>query len=499
MPKTLRIGATHVLIAAEPANVSTAPTKITNYHRGRKLALVTRTVVLAVFAAVGLAVSVAEAHFVWLDTGADQAGAPQARVYFGEAPEPGEPHLIGKIAKTVLWVRDNDGRSERLKLDKSSDEKLAAYVASLPTHAAASLEATCDYGVYERGPVGVLLQYYAKHLVGNWSAQVQSWGRAEKLTLDIVPTLDAERLTLAVFYQGKPDAHRDILLLGPDGKHQELKTNEQGRASLEKTAPGRYALRAGHIETDASGDRDGKKFGQTWHYVTLTFEVPAATAASTSTSSTATAESAGAGEMLERARSGRSIWNDFPGFVADVNVTANGGSAAGHATIKSDGTVDLDMPASSLKDWAQEQLQSMVQHRMPDGEVNTGKVTYRDDDQTHPLGRQIDLGDPDLESRYRIKDDQILEVSRKMGPMRFVISVLETIRNDEGKYLPQAFTMNFFDGASGTLKTSLAFRNDWQRVGEFDLPKRVLETNAQNGLVTTREMLFSNCRLLDRK
>jgi hypothetical protein len=136
---------------------------------------------------------------------------------------------------------------------------------------------------------------------------------------------------------------------------------------------------------------------------------------------------------------------------------------------------------------------------MPDGEVAEGRVTYVDSNESHPLGRKIDLGNPATESAYRIKDGVILEVNRKMGSLRFTISVLEIVRNAEDKYLPRSFTMNFFDGASGELKTSLAFRNDWQRVGAFDLPKTILEITSEKGGATTRQIVFSNCRLLERK
>ena len=42
----------------------------------------------------------AEAHFIWLDQKAGDDGKARVLVYFGEAAEPGEKHLIGKIAHT---------------------------------------------------------------------------------------------------------------------------------------------------------------------------------------------------------------------------------------------------------------------------------------------------------------------------------------------------------------------------------------------------------------
>ena len=164
--------------------------------------------------------------------------------------------------------------------------------------------------------------------------------------------------------------------------------------------------------------------------------------------------------------------------------------------IDADGIVTVEMPASPTKDWVEEQLNSLVQHRMPDGEVSQGDVKFSDSDESHPLGRKIDLGDPSLQSAYRIKDDVIMEVNRSMGPMRFTISVLEIERNPEYKYLPRSFVMNFFDSKTDELRESLGYWNSWQRVGQFDLPKKIIEVDARKGGSGTKEIVFENPRLL---
>jgi hypothetical protein len=191
------------------------------------------------------------------------------------------------------------------------------------------------------------------------------------------------------------------------------------------------------------------------------------------------------------------MWQDFPGFTTDLTVLSGAETLQGKATIDADGVVTLEMPKGKLTDWVEEQLNSMVQHRMPDGEVSQGDVTYAEEASAHPLGRKIDLGDPSLQSAYRIKDDAIMEVNRSAGPtMRFTISVLEIERNPENKYLPRSFTMNFFDAKSGDLRTSLAYFNSWQRVGAFDLPKQIIEIDAHKGGASAKQIDFSNCKLL---
>ena len=438
--------------------------------------------------------SVAHAHFIWLDQ-SDNGGKPQLLAYFGESAEPGEGHLLGKIAHTKAWVRDAAGKASDLSVRTPVEGEKAALSADCPASGATSLEAFCDYGVYSHGGPGFLLQYYAKHLAGDWVNNVDQLARAEKLLLDVVPSINDKQLTLTVFYQGKPIAEKDVVIFDPEDKQHDLTTDTNGKATLPELIAGRYSVRANVIEADKSGERDGKKFGQIWHYCTLTFNLPESVATKTATvekkASDPTAVAA-----LAKARAGRSMWEEFPGFTADVTVYAEGQKVKGKAEIDSNGSVALEVGDEAISTWLQEQLDSLVQHRMPDGEVTEGKITWSDDDYAHPLGRKIDLGDPKLKSAYRLKDDVIMEVNRTAGPnMHFTISVLEIEYNPEGKYLPRSFTMNFFDNKTGEVKTSLAYLNEWQRVGQFDLPKTIVEVNTKAGKSVTKRIEISNVKL----
>ncbi|REK10533.1 MAG: DUF3386 family protein [Planctomycetota bacterium] len=443
-------------------------------------------------ALLGLAVlgaSAARAHFIWLDVRPAADGGSQAALYFSEAPEPGEPHLIGKAAATKVWLRGADGDVQEVKLAAPADES-AALVAECPGKSPASLEGSWDYGVYQRGPgTGVMLQYYAKRLHGDWAAH-ESLARAKKLKLDLVPALSGDKLAVQVLLDGKP-AGVDVVFVDPEGEQHQLETNDEGRAELD-ALPGRWAIRAGHVDPEKSGERDGKKYNQTWHYATLVLDVPPASASAEPELS--------AIDALKRARDGRAMWEDeFPGFAADLTVHYDDKELQGTVEIDADGGVTLKLPESPAADWAEEQLYSLVQHRMPDGEVSEGNVTYVDEDDSHPLGRKISLGDEDFSSAYRIKDDVIMEVNRFMGPMRFTISVMEIERNAENKYLPRSFTMNFFDSKTGELRHALGYWNSWQRVGQFDLPTKILEIDAHKGGSTTKQIMFNNLRLLADK
>lgn len=439
-----------------------------------------------------LGTATAEAHFIWADVQQGTDGKAEVRFYFGELPKPGEPELIGKIETTRAWLRGADNRATDLRLGRSSDERLAALVAGANSSKSACVEAVCDYGVFQRGTAALLLQYYAKHLPDDW-AQAERLARSEKLRLDIVPQLAGDQLTLRVLYDGQPDAGREVIVLEPSGKQLELKTNDEGRVSTTVVPGGNYAVRAAHVEADRGGKRNGKAYSQTWHYCTLTMMIP-------SGAPPAPAAELSAAELLARARAARSVWRHFPGYTADVTLYKNGQQAAGRLTIDAQGAVTLDVADNKqLRAWGEEQLNSLVQHRMPDDSIPQGKIAYADNEVGHPLGRKIDLGDPQLGSIYRVKDDVITEVNRKMGDVRFTISVLEIARDADNNYLPRSFTMNLFDVASGDLKSNHTYWNDWRRVGDFDLPTNLTEIVTENGAVETRQILFSNWQILENK
>lgn len=70
-----------------------------------------------------LASANAHAHFIWVDVKPAEDQKAQAQVFFGEAAEPGEKHLIGKIAHTKAWLRDAGGKLAEVKLNAPAEDK----------------------------------------------------------------------------------------------------------------------------------------------------------------------------------------------------------------------------------------------------------------------------------------------------------------------------------------------------------------------------------------
>lgn len=207
------------------------------------------------------------------------------------------------------------------------------------------------------------------------------------------------------------------------------------------------------------------------------------------------AESLTANELLERARDARATWDDFPGFTARMKLENGDQAASGEIAVSADGGVKLQgFEGADLKS-VQARLDSLIQHRFAGGAPGED-VEYVDEPVEHPLGRLLRFkGDEKLHSAYRVKDDVITEVNREAGPMRFSISVLEIHRNPEGKYLPQAFNVSFWDASSGELKSTETHLNLWKRVGRFDLPARVLIVSGDKNGKRALQCVLSDHRL----
>jgi N-acetylneuraminic acid mutarotase len=205
---------------------------------------------------------IAQAHFLWIVT--DNATG-EAKVYFGESPEPDDPDLLAKLAGLKLHlIGPRDAAS-----DVDTVQKDAALVA--PAKGKSIVTLSHNYGVIERGGEKFLLNYHAKAyptpLTGSWKA-VQD---AKILPLEIVPAAADKQVELTVLWNGKPLADAPLVVAGA-GLDLEAKTNAQGRLVVQPTSAGLLSARAKHVVSEA-GKADDKAYDSIRHYSTLTVPV----------------------------------------------------------------------------------------------------------------------------------------------------------------------------------------------------------------------------------
>ncbi len=98
-------------------------------------------------------------------------------------------------------------------------------------------------------------------------------------------------------------------------------------------------------------------------------------------------------------------------------------------------------------------------------------------------------------SSYRVLDDRITVVNRNMGDRNMTITVLDDIRNAEGKQLPQSYTVQYWKADTGELDRTESISNRWTRVGRYDLPASVTVRTASKTGLSVRDLQLAKHKL----
>lgn len=209
-------------------------------------------------------------------------------------------------------------------------------------------------------------------------------------------------------------------------------------------------------------------------------------------------DNGGARELLRTARDVRGLWgNEFPGFRADLEVFYKNQSHHGHVTVSSGGSVQVELGESSAKEWATSALSSLAMHSLSrDFDKTDGRypITFGLDDHS-PLGRLIELQQDPYHSSYRVRDNIIGQVSRRMGKQRFTIDVLHVAKDDRGRKTSEAFVVNTFENDSSRFVKSEAFRDEFVAIGDYRLPRVRCVIVTEQGGSWTESVMLSNHRL----
>ncbi len=212
------------------------------------------------------------------------------------------------------------------------------------------------------------------------------------------------------------------------------------------------------------------------------------------------APSPSAQEMMIRAHQARAQWKDFPGFEADAVLVVENRRIRRKVTVTPELELKWDQPLPKAFAAAGRRLLSVVQHRRAN-EQREYDVTLVPEKGAHPLGRLIRFNDDAMHSQYRIRGDVITQVSRQTPGGSFTITVLQVVRNPEKKYLPRVYTVTFFNKPQqgpATIRSSNVVVLDWERVGRWDLPRRIRSVGSSPAGVKMEVIRLQNHRLLEK-
>jgi hypothetical protein len=205
--------------------------------------------------------------------------------------------------------------------------------------------------------------------------------------------------------------------------------------------------------------------------------------------------------LLRRAFEKTARWpSDFKGFTADLTININGKITSGPVMVKGPREVSVQLGDSDLQKWVQDQLGMIAVHRGPRSfEQSDGQYVLTMTEDGHPLGVRLDIHGSN--SFYRLKDDRITQINRKMAhpgmaPFAFTINVEESAVTQDQKNLTTKYTVYYYAPADGRLNNVESFTDTHVRLGASDLPATRRISSFENGEVVVKVLTFTNHRLL---
>jgi hypothetical protein len=188
----------------------------------------------------------------------------------------------------------------------------------------------------------------------------------------------------------------------------------------------------------------------------------------------------------------------FAGFKASVTFTSDG-TSRGAVLVRAPRDIALDLETDEQSSgWVRQEIASIAGHRWPSSyEQGDGRWTLTlGPDDGNALGRQVLMHDDPFSSSYRLHDGRITEVTRTMGTTRFSIITQQHLELPDGRLLPSAFTVGYWDLEGGRLTKTEAYTDDYVEVDGVWLPQsRRVVTMDDNGL-TARQITFTGHQLL---
>lgn len=206
-------------------------------------------------------------------------------------------------------------------------------------------------------------------------------------------------------------------------------------------------------------------------------------------------------DLLRRAFERTARWQkDFKGFTADLTVNVSGKETNGPVIVKGPREVSVQLGDDEIQKWVQEQLGMIAVHRGPRSfEESDGKYSLTMEEDGHPFGTKLNIHGSN--SYYRIKDNRITQINRKMAhpgmnPFAFTINVEESAITQDQKNLTTKYTVYYYSPTDGKLTNVESFTDTHIRVGSSDLPATRRIITYENGQVVVKNLTFKNHKLL---
>ena len=204
-------------------------------------------------------------------------------------------------------------------------------------------------------------------------------------------------------------------------------------------------------------------------------------------------------EMFRKAYENRYTWDDnFSGYKADVTMTTGDNSYTGKVVIKSDLSFEVqEVEDENIHSAIKNQLWEMTIHRVNHGfEKSHGKNTFRFGETDDNGAIEILVGGAGEGNSYKIKDDCVCFVNRKIGPKIVNINTFGFQKTEKG-YLAQGYDSVYVNAETKEpVGGKTVFTDNFEKVGDYYVLTSRKITSGKDVESQTTEFIFSNFETL---
>lgn len=204
-------------------------------------------------------------------------------------------------------------------------------------------------------------------------------------------------------------------------------------------------------------------------------------------------------ELFRTAYENRYTWDkDFPGYEADVTMKTAESTYTGKVHVDSNLNFDVEgVEDENALRAIKSQLWEMTIHRVNHGfEKSHGENTFNFGKTDENGAIEILVGGAGEGNSYKLHDDKVIFVNRKIGNKIVNINTFETLMTDEG-YLAKGYDSVYVDAETKKpMGGKTVFEDNFEKFGDYYiLTSRKIHSD-QNQESQTTEFSFSNIRLL---
>ena len=207
---------------------------------------------------------------------------------------------------------------------------------------------------------------------------------------------------------------------------------------------------------------------------------------------------ANARDLFRAAYEHRYTWDsNFPGYSADIQIKQGSEVYNGHINIKPDFSVEVTgFSDEKIEESVYTQMRDVVTHRKRSTFENShGKNSFSLGDTDDAGAMEIFVTGDAMGSHYKIKGQEICQVSRVMGRMAFLINTHQSIDTGSG-YVASRYDAIFRNPETQEILREVQFEDDYEKFSDYYLMTKQVVNSREKGQETTTEFNFSNVKLL---